>query len=192
MLPERNTQMKTAIVAITALAVLIGIPMLMYVSYNNNEVELRNQAGAQQKKCELVFDQVWKILQQKAGVTSEYKNAFMKIYPQLMDARYSNESGSLLAKFVTESNPNFDTILYKDLMVSIEAQRTTLTREQAALLDIKREHDNLRMKIPGSFFVGSRAALEIKIVTSSKTDEAFATGKEENVDLFNKQSAEAK
>ena len=177
--------MKGLIVAILIFVVVVGIPLLMYVSYNNQEVVLRNQCKAQQKANEAVFDRVWLVLRQQAGVTEEYKGAFRQIYSQVMDARYKDNKG-LLAKFVREANPEFDSSLFGKLFASIEAQQTDFTREQKKLVDIKQAHDNLRMKIPGSFFVGSRPELEIIIVTTSETAEAFRTGRHDNISLFEK------
>ena len=87
-----------------------------YFSYNNKEVSLRAQAEAQRGKVEGVHDKMWKIIQQKAQVTDEYKDAFAEIYPNIISGRYQGENDGALMKWVTEQNPNFDTSLYKDLM----------------------------------------------------------------------------
>ena len=68
-------------------------------------------------------------------MTDEYKEAFREIYPQLIEGRYSQGDGSLM-KWIQESNPNFDTSLYKDLMNSIEVERTYFAAEQKKMLDI--------------------------------------------------------
>ncbi|MGH9426000.1 MAG: hypothetical protein ACRD2L_06835, partial [Terriglobia bacterium] len=91
-----------------------------------------------------------------------------------------------LLSFITESNPNFDMKLYEKVSNSIEAQRTVFKRDQQKLIDLKREHDDLRGKIPGSLFVGGRPAIDIAIVTSSKTDASFKTGKEDDTKVFPK------
>ena len=121
----------------------------MYASYTNGEVRLRNQLAAQQEANKAVFDNTWKILQQQAGVTNEYKESFKEIYPKLMEGRYAE--GGQMMKWVQEANPQFDTSLYKTLMNSIEAQRTNFTREQRKLIDLKREHDNLLQTIPSNY-----------------------------------------
>lgn len=182
--------------ALLALGAIIVVPLLivvmMYVSYNNQEVRLRNQIVAQQRKNEATFDQTWKIIQQQAGVASEYKDSFRAIYTEIMSARYqdgSAEKGSTqptLMKWVQEHNPQFDVSLFSKLMTSIEAQRVNFTREQALLLDLKREHDNVLQTLPSSIFVGGRAPIEVKIVTSGKTSKSFETGEDNDVDLFKK------
>ena len=40
------------------------------------------------------------------------------------------------------------------------------------------------MTWPGSMFVGNRPEIEIAIVTSTKTEETFKTGKEDDVEVF--------
>lgn len=180
--------MKKALIGIVPVVVLAVIYGFMSVHYKNTEVGLRNQGKAQQKSNEAVYDNTWKILQQIAGVADEYKNGFKEIYPALMEGRYGNARGGALLSFVTESNPQFDMKLYEKLANSIEAQRTVFTREQQKLIDIKREHDDLLAMFPSSWFVGDRDPLEIQIVTSSKTEKVFETGKEDDVDLFKKKN----
>lgn len=176
--------MKGFVVVLIVLVAIAGVVLLMYVSANNAEVGLRNQATQQQKNLENVFDRTWKIIQQQAQIANEGKEAFKEIYPALMEGRYGNARGGALLSFITEQNPQFDLKLYDRVAASVEAQRTDFAREQTKLLDIKRQHDDIRMKIPSSFFVGGRPALEVKIITSSKTEEVFQSGKDDDVDLF--------
>ncbi len=156
----------------------------MSVGATNGEIELRTQVEAQQKKCETYFDKMWKILKEKAGVTDQYKKAFQDIYPALIAGRYSGQSDGSLMKWVTESNPTFDASMYKDLMQSIEIERTGFNNEQERLIDLNREHSALLQKIPSKWFLGGIKKIEIKLITSSRTEEAFKTGKEDNIDLF--------
>ena len=175
---------KGLLVGALSVGAMLLVTLLMYVSFNNTEVRLRNEAEAQQENLEVVFDATWKIIQQKAGVSGQYAKDFKEIYPQLMEGRYGNDRGGALMFWVTEHNPDFDISLYQDLMRSIEAERTKFAREQTKLLDIKREHDNVRETLPGAIFVGGRPEIEVKLVTSAKTDEAFSSGQENDIDLF--------
>jgi len=177
---SENWAKTTVMIGVTAAFMLI-VFALMWFGVSNQEVRLRNQIGTQQKNCEIVFDNTWKIISQKAQVADKYKDAFAKIYPELMAGRYDKGGG--LMKFVTESNSQFDVSLYKDLMSSIEGQRNIFTREQAKLIDYKREHDNLRQEFPSSIVVGGRPEIVVKIVTSDRTSQAFDTGKDNDVKL---------
>jgi hypothetical protein len=129
---------------------------------------------------------MWKILKQKAGVTDQYKQAFNEIYPKLIEGRYSKGDGSLM-KWITESNPQFDASMYKDLMKSIEVERTGFFNEQSVLIDMQREHSAFLQKVPNRWFLSANLKpVEIKVITSADTKETYSTGEENNVDLFDK------
>lgn len=173
------------VVSFTAL--VFGITVgLMAATYHNTEVSLRNQISAQQKSAELTFDSTWKIISQQAMVADKYKNDFKAIYADIMDNRYANGGGELM-KWISEHNPQFDSSLYSKLMSSIEANRKAFEAEQKQLVDLKREHDTLLVKFPSSLFIGGRESIDISLVTSSKTKETFASGEENDIDLFDKE-----
>jgi uncharacterized protein YqiB (DUF1249 family) len=183
---------KSFIIAISIIAFLGLSFILMYASYSNAEVRLRNRATAQEKVCEANFDKMWKVIKQKAQVTDQYKNGFKEIYVDLIRGRYAStdttgnvKQSDNFMKWVQESNPNFDVSLYRDLMVAIEAQREQFFDDQKTLIDIKMQHDNCLNTFPSSLFVGSRPVIEIKIITSATTEEVYKTGQENNVNLFN-------
>jgi hypothetical protein len=142
-----------------------------------------------QQNAEVVFDNTWKKIQQQAGVADQYKTGFKEIYVEMMNARYAGDSASgkeTLMKWITESNPTFDIGLYKTLMNTIEGSRNEFTMEQKKLIDIDRELKSMKVTFPNSIILGGKADLEIKLVTSAKTEEAYKTGQENDVDLFPK------
>jgi hypothetical protein len=102
-----------------------------------------------------------------------------------MDAR-NPDGQAKLVKFVKEANPNFDSSLFKQLMTSIEANRRDFEREQKTLIDIHAEHTRLFRRFPSSMYLGflDRKELTIQLVTSTRTDNAFQTGKDDDTDLF--------
>jgi hypothetical protein len=166
----------------------LGIVGIMYFSYGNQEVTLRNQIVAQQKANEATYDEVWKVISQVAQVSENYKDSFKDIYVGVMNARYSKGDGTLM-KWIKEASPVFETKLYEKVANAIESQRATFTREQKKLIDIKREHDNLLDIQPGHFFlvtIGGKQKIDVQIVTSTRTDKAFKSGKDDDVDVFNK------
>lgn len=173
-----------ATVLILFVILIIGVPM--YFSTQNTEIDLRTQTIAQNKKCEAYFDKMWKIIQQKAQITDQYKNAFKEIYPKLIEGRYSKGDGSLM-KWITESNPEFKTSMYEDLMKSIEIERTGFFNEQTMLIDLQREHEAFLQKAPNRWFLNDTLKpVEIKIVTSASTKDAYQTGEENDINLFEK------
>lgn len=175
---------KIVLIILLVIGVLGGIIAIYGISISNEEIETRNLGIAQQDNCKGYFDKMFKILKQQAGVTDQYKEAFKDIYPKLMEGRYGNENGGTLMKWIKESNPNFDIKLYDKLMNSIEAQREGFLNEQKKLISINNKHQNLLKRFPSKLFVGKREPLDIQIITSSVTKNVYATGEENDIELF--------
>lgn len=173
------------LVASTVCMLLLGVAIwfTMSMTYTNQAIGLENQAKAQQEVNKTVYDTVWKTIKQRAQVSEKYESQFKNVYTNIMQERHYDKGGDMF-KFVAERNPQFDSTLLQDLGNTIEGQRVRFETSQKMLLDIKREHDNLRQRIPSSWFVGTRPELKIDIVTSEKTQSTFATKKEDNVDVF--------
>lgn len=171
------------IVGVVIICWLIGV--MMSASYDNREVGLREQIVAQQRANQAVFDEVWKVIQQQAGVADQYSDKFRAIYADIMNARYAGKDP--LLQFITESNPSFDISLYQQLSSTIEAKRASFRREQEKLIDLRREHSTLLKSFPSRYFLAGRKEIDITIVTSAKTEEAFKTGQENDIDLFKKE-----
>jgi hypothetical protein len=167
-------------------AVLFFLMMISScISYGNAETRLRNKINAQVESNKTTFDNVWKIIAQKAQVTDTAKDAFKDIYTNIMDVRYQGGGGDL-AKFITEQNPQFDMSLFKDLMNTIEAQRSTFGNEQRKLIAMCNEHNNLLSVFPSSMFLIGRSPIgdDCKIVTSAKTEATFQSGQENDINVF--------
>jgi len=157
---------------------------MMSVSINNKHADLVALAEAQEKANHVIYDEVWKVLQQKAGVVDKFSEDFKEVYGSVMDKRYGGKDP--MFNFIVESNPNFTPEMYKDLSVAIEAYRGKFSRVQQKLIDIQREDAAMHTKIPSKWFIGTKKCIEIKLVTSTKTEKTFELGKEDNVDLFNR------
>jgi hypothetical protein len=174
---EASPAMKVLWIQLAILVVLAAIVGGTWMSATNREASLRNRFDAKQKANEASFDTMWKVIEQKGGVAANYKDAFKDIFTGLIAGRYSGDKSPLL-KFIVESNPRFDSALYKSVASSIESERHRFLKDQQLLLDIKREHDDLRTRFPSRLFVGGAAPLEPHLVTSDRTEEVFRTGKE--------------
>ena len=93
-----------------------------------------------------------------------------------MSAQSQTGRGGAVTVMLSKINPKFDSKIYFKVMSVVEAGRKEFLNNQKQLIDIKREHDNLRTKAPSRWFVGNVPEMEIKIVTSGRTAEAFDTG----------------
>jgi len=179
--------MKWIVPSVIMGVVVVGIVIVVFmkIGYTNQAIDYETQYEAQTDANKAIYDEVWKVLQQKAGVVSQYADDFKSVYQPLMEARYEGDAkGAPMFKWIQERNPTFSIDLYNSLSDAISAQRAKFTRVQLKLRDIKREHDKLRLSIPSSWFVGGRDELEVVLVTSAKTEQTFETGQENDVELF--------
>jgi hypothetical protein len=179
---------KTVIVSLLIVGV-IGIGMLSWVVGTlNGERHIKNAVVAQSQRNELMYDTMWKTVQGKAQIANEYKDQFREVFSAIMSENKSREGGAL-AKFVTESNPDFDSSLLKDLSRSMESLRREFMAEQDKSLRLKNEWDNLYSNVgSGSIlgFAGREQDVEILIVTSAKTKKVFESGEDNDADIFPK------
>jgi hypothetical protein len=156
------------------------------IDTDNSEIDLRTAIEAKKKDNEATYDNMWKIINQKAQVAEQYKNAFKDIYVSITDERYDSNSGSLM-QWIQEHNPQFDVSLYKSVMESITIERNNFLTRQRQLIDLKREHDNLRLKWPSKWFIdNSVKEINITVVSSTKTKKIMETGVDDDVNLFKK------
>lgn len=168
-----------------AVVVLIVSVIGYVIGVKNDEVALRVLAEAKQTDNTSEFDNMWKKISQVAQVTDEQKNALKEIFVEHAQARTTEGGGSLM-KWVQESVPNVDLSVYKNLQNMIMASRDAWTMRQKELIDIKREHDKLLRTIPSCWVLGGVKPLEIVVITSTKTTAVFKTGKDDDVNLFQK------
>ena len=167
--------MNPTLLTIVAVAVVVILLMILYFSYNNKEISLRKEAEAQRGKITAVRDKMFKIIQEKAGVATEYRNAFEKVYPQIIAGRYSGDKGGLM-KWIQEQNHNFDTSLYGDLMQAVEVQRNSFLNAQTRMLDIINMRAALIEQYPSRWFIKNKSVIEYTVIASTDTNNVIATG----------------
>lgn len=159
------------------------------VKWHNKEVTQRNLIVAKQTDNKNEMDAMWKIIEQQAQVTDEQKKALVEIFNGYATARTSEGQGKMMAwikEVVPDASPTSKT--YIMLMNTITSQREGFKFRQKELLDFKRVHDNILDTFPGFVFnmILNRKKIDVVIVTSSRTENAFSTGKDDSVELFKK------
>tara|TARA_R110000772_G_scaffold95789_3_gene194168 strand:- start:14670 stop:15281 length:612 start_codon:yes stop_codon:yes gene_type:complete len=201
--------MKGFIIGLIVLLGLGAIVFFTYVSKNDHEVTLREGIVAQDRVCRNHFDNMFKVIAQTAQVPSEFmeqsKEAFKEIYQPLIEGRYQDKEGgqqSVMMKWVTESNPQFDmasaVILYSKLQVVVEAQRNEYTTQQDKTIDLLRSHKTFCSTFfnKNLFGMGSREILVcegeskpndpfcVRLIDSQVTANVYKTGEDNDIDLF--------
>lgn len=152
-----------------------------FISYHNTWTDKNNLYEEQLEVDKVIFDKVWKIIKQQAGVTDKYAQDFRNVYVDMMEAR--NYGGEAF-KWIQEQNPSFNQSMYEKLMNTIEVQRDEFARNQQRLISIHKELKNLKQKFPSNVFLFNKEIPKLVTVTSTKTERDFATGKDDDVDLF--------
>lgn len=185
--------MKTTLIILAllfgGLLLIAGITTVWGIGQYNTASTLRNQYDAKVKANEAIFDNVIKKISQSAQVTDLQKNALKDIFTSYASARTTggSQDGSLM-KWVTESIPNVDTSIYRNLQNIVTGARDEWTANQVALIDIAREYNLMLVKFPSNLLLNALGfqKLDPKIITSTRTENAFKTGKDDDTSLIGK------
>jgi hypothetical protein len=88
--------------------------------------------------------------------------------------------------WIKESIPNVDVKTFDNLQNIIVSSRDSWTMRQKELVDLSREHEKLLNMFPSGVILKmlGHKSIEIVIVTSTATEEAFKSGKDDNTKLF--------
>lgn len=174
-----------AVIVLFAGGVVLAIVLAAYViGVKNTQAGLQVQYDSKLKANNASFDNMWKKIQQTAQVTDAQKNALKEIMIGYAQARGGNGGGSM-ATSVREAIPNVDTKVFQQLMNIITGSRDQWTAEQIQLVDVARQYNFNLSQFPKSFILDlfGYKPIDAKLVTSSRTDKAFETGKDDDTDL---------
>jgi len=174
----------TLVVVLVLFVSLLAFVVAPGIGFYNKEITLRSNVTTQQRANAVVFDRVWKVIKQQAQVAEADKDAFQEIYSDVMSN--SNGGSDNLLFFIQSVNPQFDQSSFQNLQVSIESNRKDFEREQKSLLEKNRVHTIYIQKFPSNVYatIFNKDTIDITIVTSGNTEEAFRTGEENDIDLF--------
>lgn len=177
--------MKEFLIGFLIVVVLGGVCIFSKgVSVYNTHIDLKNQIEAKQKANEAIFDNTWKKINQTVQVSDKYKDGLKEVLLAYTSGRSKGDS-QLLMDWTKEAVPTFDSSIYKQINNVITSSRDDFTKNQEILIDLSRQHQQFIQKFPNNVFCAILGIkeIEIKVVTSSKTEEAFNTGKEDDIKL---------
>jgi len=154
----------------------VVIVAIMWVSYSNSEVRLRNTIVAKQVDNQNEMDAMWKNISQTAQVAEKDRSSLMEIMTGYAQGRTGVGDGSkAIMNWIKEAVPKVSSKVFEKLLNIIVSQRDGFKFRQKELLDLKREHDNLIDTFPSKLFVGGRGKINVIIVTSTRTQDSFKT-----------------
>jgi hypothetical protein len=169
-----------------ALLIFAVIIIIYTISTINTETKLRNQVEAKQIDNKNELDNMKKKINQICQLPDAQTQMLMDIIVGNAKERASEQGKGSLFAMVQESVPNVDTSIINRLMNEIVASRNAWTMRQKELIDINREHTDCVTVFPSSMICsifGKGSKINIKIVTSTNTEEAFRTGVDDETDL---------
>lgn len=184
--------------------IIIGSILFLAMVFFMNGCSIRNQAlvkreavDAKQKNYTTEYDNMWKKIATIAKVPDRFqeksKEAFKEIYIQMTEARYKDSRQDAFMRWVQESNPQFDMKavgdLYGKVMNEVVASRDRLQDVSQELTAIVADYNAYIQKWPNAWFLSSSnfPRKEAKVITSSRTEEAIRTGKDDDIDIFNEE-----
>lgn len=190
-----NTSSKILIIisAVVGIAILLSIIVTVSVIGTlNREADLHVLIDNKQKDNENEFDNMWKKIAKTAQVPEAYKNSLKDIVVGNAQARALGGGGKsgALATWIQESVPNVDKLgdTYVNLMNIITSSQDAFTFRQKELLGLNTTHNQMfRHVVEGAILrTAGRKETEVQIVTSTKTEQTFKTGKDDDVNVFQK------
>lgn len=180
-----STTVKLAVIGVIVFSLIIF--MSMCISYYNQEAILRTTIEKKQLDNTSEFDNTIKKISQVAQVSEKQLAVLKEIFVSYADARTPKSENQVMT-WVKESIPNVDTSTMNNLQNIIVGSRDSWTMRQKELVDLSREHTKLLRVFPSNLVLSmlGRKTVDITIVTSSRTEKTFATGKDDDTEVFKK------
>lgn len=184
-----QTMSKTllSILIAAAFCIIVAIISITYVvSTLNKEQKLRNLVEAKQVDNTSEFDNMKKKLNQICQLPEAQTQMLVDIIVGNAQMRASGQGKGSLFAMVQESVPNVDISIINRLENEIIASRNAWTMRQKELIDLNRAHTDVITTVPSSIvcgIFGRDKKIDITIVTSANTKQAFKTGEDNDTDL---------
>lgn len=193
-------------IAIAVLLVLIAAgDSCSWYSTANKLTNATEAAGTNSKN---IYDNGWKSVTEVAQVPGEMKEAFKEVLVGAKAATYGSDGAKAAFLWIQEQNPGLPTESYNKVQTVIEVFRKDFMRAQQDLQDRQRKLKDHLGSPRGMFYTkifdfpremrganapardldgdGLITCLDFPVVTSAKTEEAFRTGQDEQLDVFGK------
>ncbi len=172
----------------------IGALLLLFIAgyISGNNTGNRHEQGiiASHEQTRNVLGQYAPKLRDALGVTKIQAGAVEDIITGANESRYGKTGSQATMQWITEQNPALDQSSYGKIVDIVSAGRNDFQNAQKDKIDRIRSYRTAVGNFPGGFFIklagypteGFFAKYE-KIVTSGHAEDAFATGRDDGVNL---------
>lgn len=190
-----------------ALLIIVGIFMSM-TGWYDTAIKTENTTKAQWMSNQNTYDAFWKTVKEVAQVPDKYKDDFKQLLVAETTAKFGPEGSKATMQWFQERQINFDSGMYRKVQDVIESGRQDFKRSQDELLDKQRKVADITQSYWGGVMAkhydfprelqglaapprdqdgdGKLTVLDYPIVTSARTQKAFQTGQDDEVQVFNK------
>lgn len=175
------------VVLITAPLFILGVLFSagFAIGSYNGAASLRNTYEMKVESNSAEFDNMWKKLKQAAEIPEQKKNAFKDIFEGYAGARSTGGDNQMMT-WIKEAIPNADISVYDNLMNIIVGSRDTWTMKQTELVSVAEQYNKKLVVFPGNIILPIMGfeLIKPKVITSTRTQQTFETGQDDDVALF--------
>lgn len=180
--------MKTLVLGFLAVA-LVGTLLIggAGCSTYNNLATLHVTYDMKVKANKAEFDNMWKKIKEVAQVPEQKKEALVAVLNAYTSGRSAGQSQ--LMTWVKEAVPSTSGLdIYDKIVNIVTGSRDTWTSKQTELVAVAEDYNKIVVKFPGSLIAGlfHFDRIEPQVITSTRTEESFTSGKDDDVGLFPK------
>jgi len=201
--------MNRVIAILAGVGLILGIVLgISAMSWHDEAIGKEEGVKAQFRDNQNEYDSFWKKVQETAQVPAQFKEDFKELLAAETTAKYGKDGSQATMQWFKDRSIAFPDTMYVKLMSIIEAGRNDFKRGQTLLLDKQKVFSvstkTLWGKTLGGYWEipstvqgalappkdldgdGKLTVLDYPIVTSKRTNEAFASGEDEAITVFGK------
>ncbi|WNL62961.1 hypothetical protein [Citrobacter phage Ci1] len=159
------------------------------ISYNNTAVRFENNIGKFDKESQNTLSNYTMKLKEKAQVPDMYVQDLGTIVDKTFKGRYGEDGSKAMFQFLKETMPNFDSSLYKELQITMEAGRNEFKLSQSRKLDICTQYQTMTGTFPANIIFGivnkgyQNVEKQCTILVDESTSVKFASGTDSVIKL---------
>jgi hypothetical protein len=194
------------IIGLVVTSVIALVLVFSSIGWYNEAVSLEKTTKAQYLDNKNEYDAFWKKVKEVAQVPEKYKDDFKEVLVAETTAKFGEGGSKAMFQWFQDRQINFDAGQYQKIQNVIESGRNDFKRAQSSLLDKQRKYETHLDKAFGSMVSGVfgmpkevrgelaprtdrdgdgvKTVLDYPIVTSKKTEKAFADGEDEAIQVF--------
>ena len=203
-----STLGKVTLIGVVSAVVIGGVFMLTVIGWYNDAVSLEESTIAQYRDNKNEYDAFWKKVKETAQIPDKYKEDFKDILVSETTAKFGEQGSQAMFQWFKDRDINFNSKVYEKIQNVIESGRDDFKRAQTMLLDKQRKYNVHIKSFKGKMLSGIAGmpnpisgelaprsdldgdgvltVLDYPIVTSKRTEKAFADGVDEEINVFGK------